>query len=973
MDPMLLPRYELLISIAKFIEDTKVVVNNTTIDGGLSNSGVKRLTLRGMGGLGKTTLAAMAVNLASVRAEYDHILWLNLGNHFQNFSDQNNINFDMYIGCLQNLCRQLGVSADHFHSELFLQPGDRPYAVASKTAQAIEESKCRMSQIINGLKVLIVLDDVWNHEDAELFNFGEQMTSCFCMLLTTRTLDQELLGSHILNVNFLNHQEATNLFCIEAGLSESFSTEDMEPLNNIIRKCGYVPLAIRTAGKIMKNIRQEIQPNITFTEIALMFTSSSDSPKMDTVFAILDRSFEFVRNSSEAHILRLFVSAFASLFHKDDSFRPWITSDGFALLWKSFTDSEIMNEFCPHWLNLGSENWQEISNLMCKMGLFDEDYVKYPRKPGLQKYFRIHHDLIWEFGKRLSSLFRVSNGKLVRCVEHGKTFCPKCFNSESDAEFISNSTEWAKMITESYSLSSQPNASENCDNSNLAINYESYMLEWFPLHLIKRGQSEEAVKLMKNEDFFMKQLRTFGIWNSCHMAVACVRTYSKSFFQNMASMNSSKGSKLVMVDVLFFVRDILNSFHRASQLKNIDQKEIGCSFIMLGVELQKYSRWIECFDFFFMSLNVFRSIGYGSNHPDIVRATRCIESCSLSPVILVSKDSPSRLRLKDHNTIFQKDKGKASFPLELSSHPGYAIARMNENYTKVSTHDQSWDYVMLGLGLKNSALVVSYDEGLIMHDNRMFRVSLDHFEEGTPITLRSPTKMKDTNELHSPIQMKDTNEEPEQVSNFLPCLNSSAQSFSIAFDGTIYPTMAPHLCLGVSPYPHLVLVSKNSPCRAIFKNFSDLQSLYKIPKKNAHSIERDQLEEQCNVDDGIKLELASHPGMGVVHIFGKKMQTSIASVHIDFLGLGPLKNAISAKMTEKGEILFQGKCEGVLCPSSPTPEIGDILLVLNVNPFSDGTDNETYKFIVHDNGTISPMLYPSLVLGFQVVHKEYSK
>eukprot|EP00588_Corethron_pennatum_P029754 CAMPEP_0194315796 /NCGR_PEP_ID=MMETSP0171-20130528/12590_1 /TAXON_ID=218684 /ORGANISM="Corethron pennatum, Strain L29A3" /LENGTH=199 /DNA_ID=CAMNT_0039071763 /DNA_START=471 /DNA_END=1067 /DNA_ORIENTATION=- len=197
-----------------------------------------------------------------------------------------------------------------------------------------------MSQIIDGLKILIVLDDVWNHEDVELFNFGEHMTSSFRMLLTSRTLDMEPCGgSEVINVELLNPDEARGLFCIESGLD--LNADNAEVIDSILKICGYLPLTVRMIGKLVKNSRT-IQPDMCLKQVADIIMAENSYSGMTPVYDILDRTFLFVTDEKAAFVLRLFFSAFAVVFCRKDILRPWVIFEAVALLWRGLIQTEYM-------------------------------------------------------------------------------------------------------------------------------------------------------------------------------------------------------------------------------------------------------------------------------------------------------------------------------------------------------------------------------------------------------------------------------------------------------------------------------------------------------------------------------------------------------------------------------------------------------------------------------------------------------
>mmetsp|Transcript_17859 Transcript_17859/g.35657 ORF Transcript_17859/g.35657 Transcript_17859/m.35657 type:complete len:209 (+) Transcript_17859:579-1205(+) len=174
---------ELLVSLLKFIPREKDRFEN---DSWPLNS---ILIIQGMVGIGKTTIAASITSSTDIRQTFHQICFIDLSDKFIAKGGFNNVTYSMYVNCLQDLYRQIGIPSDLLHEELVFFPGDTPLATAARSLQAIEKAKEEMSRLMNRLKVFIVLDDVWCHENVDLFNFGEIMETSFALFVTTRTLD----------------------------------------------------------------------------------------------------------------------------------------------------------------------------------------------------------------------------------------------------------------------------------------------------------------------------------------------------------------------------------------------------------------------------------------------------------------------------------------------------------------------------------------------------------------------------------------------------------------------------------------------------------------------------------------------------------------------------------------------------------------------------------------------------------------
>eukprot|EP00588_Corethron_pennatum_P008182 CAMPEP_0194299250 /NCGR_PEP_ID=MMETSP0169-20130528/60617_1 /TAXON_ID=218684 /ORGANISM="Corethron pennatum, Strain L29A3" /LENGTH=402 /DNA_ID=CAMNT_0039049331 /DNA_START=785 /DNA_END=1993 /DNA_ORIENTATION=- len=360
VDPALIPRWDILRHIVHLICppicSQKKETNNT------------KLTLRGMGGLGKTTLAAIAVSMMEIRSKFDHILWLNLGIYFNARSRQNNLDYAMYIDCLKRLCDQLGVPSNKFNCDVFVQSGDTKLKKSAKIVQAMEKAKLEMSATFAGRKTLLVLDDVWSHEDVEMFNFDGPAISLFSILLTTRMFDGEPSpGSYSIDVDLLNQTEANYLFSVEAGLEGAINSQDTEAIDLILEKTGYLlPLAVRSAGRYVKLCRT-LRADTSLSQIADVLTRATNSSRMSPLIEILDRSFSFVTNETAAFAFKLFFSAFAVVFYREDILRPWVPWSAVKLLWKAFRLNKDMEDINIALCEYKLTKAKQIADLMCAL------------------------------------------------------------------------------------------------------------------------------------------------------------------------------------------------------------------------------------------------------------------------------------------------------------------------------------------------------------------------------------------------------------------------------------------------------------------------------------------------------------------------------------------------------------------------------------------------------------------------------
>mmetsp|Transcript_3908 Transcript_3908/g.7442 ORF Transcript_3908/g.7442 Transcript_3908/m.7442 type:complete len:184 (+) Transcript_3908:2926-3477(+) len=183
--------------------------------------------------------------------------------------------------------------------------------------------------------------------------------------------------------------------------------------------------------------------------------------------------------------------------------------------------------------------------------------------------------------------------------------------------------------------------------------------------------------------------------------------------------------------------------------------------------------------------------------------------------------------------------------------------------------------------------------------------------------------------------------------------------------------MAPNMCLGVCPNPALYLVAHGSPNGAIFKYSSDLLRSNKLCQTDNHEqSDTDKKHHCCEMHNGIKLELSSHPGMGIVSSLTTCAQIPLLDGIIACsLGLGPVENAVSGEMNENNHLLiFSNDSKSALTVGAEhNITIGKLVWT------SDIVENWSHTFVINKDGTISPSQTQNLILGFQVPGKSFYK
>ncbi|TVU26297.1 hypothetical protein EJB05_28836, partial [Eragrostis curvula] len=164
---------------------------------------------------------------------------------------------------------------NHFSDTIFRVHVSREFhmeKLISKLFEAITKQKSdihsqqymvnEISNKLNGMKFLLVMDDAWheNEDDWEQFmlhiNSGAPGSK---ILLTTRCqkVAEAVKSRHIFHLAFLSEAESWSLFLKCSGWrEEDLSSEFIHYGKEIVKRCGGVPLAIKTLGGVLSGKRE---------------------------------------------------------------------------------------------------------------------------------------------------------------------------------------------------------------------------------------------------------------------------------------------------------------------------------------------------------------------------------------------------------------------------------------------------------------------------------------------------------------------------------------------------------------------------------------------------------------------------------------------------------------------------------------------------------------------------------------------
>ncbi|KAL9447403.1 hypothetical protein AB3S75_014965 [Citrus x aurantiifolia] len=220
------------------------LVDRLLCEGSKEQKGPCIISLVGMGGIGKTTLAQFAYNNGDVERNFEKRTWVCVSEPFDEF----------------RIARAIIES---------LTPG------SAKDLVEFQSLMQHIQECVAGKKFLLVLDDVWNEDYYKWEPFYKCLKNSLHgskILITTRkeTVARIMGSTHVISVNVLSEMECWSVFQSLAFFGKSMQErENLEKIGReIVGKCKGLPLAAKTIASLLrsKNTEKEWQ-NILESEI----------------------------------------------------------------------------------------------------------------------------------------------------------------------------------------------------------------------------------------------------------------------------------------------------------------------------------------------------------------------------------------------------------------------------------------------------------------------------------------------------------------------------------------------------------------------------------------------------------------------------------------------------------------------------------------------------------------------------------
>ncbi|KAL5715247.1 hypothetical protein ACHQM5_017092 [Ranunculus cassubicifolius] len=217
---------------------------------------VSVIPIIGMGGLGKTTLAQLVYNDASVKAHFEFLMWVCVTDNF----DYRRILKEM-IQYHSEMRYDINSFYFFFLTSKTLYSFKLPMNRYDINSLSDSQLKSRLLEFLERQSFLLVLDDVWteSYQDWErlqsLLKHGGK--GCRVLVTSRTTRVSNVMGTvppYLLD--YLPENQCLSLFkkiAFKDGNSTGRWNSDLENIGReIVRKCEYLPLAVKAMGGLLR-------------------------------------------------------------------------------------------------------------------------------------------------------------------------------------------------------------------------------------------------------------------------------------------------------------------------------------------------------------------------------------------------------------------------------------------------------------------------------------------------------------------------------------------------------------------------------------------------------------------------------------------------------------------------------------------------------------------------------------------------
>ncbi|KAB2086652.1 hypothetical protein ES319_A04G046900v1 [Gossypium barbadense] len=257
-----------------------------------NSDGVCVLSIVGMGGMGKTTLAQLVYNDPSIKESFDHKAWVCVSDEF----DAVNITKTILQSITSEPC----------------------------TYNDLNLIQVKLKENLSGKRFLLVLDDIWNESYTDWTILRAPFEAGTKIIVTTRL---EKVSSNVDSVKAfyldkLSYHDCLSIFAQHALKARNFDghLQFKEVGENIVRRCNGLPLAEKAIGSLLRTVKDH-------SEWERIYESEIWNLPEDPcgIIPALRLSYHYL----PPHLKRCF--AYCSIFPKDYEFEE----EEIILLWRA--------------------------------------------------------------------------------------------------------------------------------------------------------------------------------------------------------------------------------------------------------------------------------------------------------------------------------------------------------------------------------------------------------------------------------------------------------------------------------------------------------------------------------------------------------------------------------------------------------------------------------------------------------------